>query len=555
MPMRDILTALSERAAEGRGDIFCHFRSRGAETVITSADLLAQAGRFARMLDAAGVESGAHVAIILKHSPDLYAAFLGCMLRRCVPSFLAFPSSKQDPAVYWPSHQMLFVQSGISRVITFAENEPLISRFCPGVQVLTPDDLPDTEGLLEIPQASPDAIAFVQYSSGTTSLKKGVSLSFDAVSQQVERYAEALRLRPDDVIVSWLPLYHDMGLIACFLLPLLTGTPIVSLDAFEWVAEPMSLFDVIEAHRGTLTWLPNFAFHHLIRTIPPDERRDLSGMRAFIDCSEPCQAATFDLFVSHFAASGVGRRQLAVCYAMAETVFAVSQTPIGEAVEALALDAEALSRSGIVFAAPGSTTPSRRLLSAGRPIRDAQVRIVGQDGRVLAGDLVGEISIKAPFMFDGYHCRPDLTAEHLRGGWHHTGDLGFLHGGQLYVLGRKDDLLILNGRNIYAHDVELALNRSVAGIKAGRCIALGVADETVGSQELVIVAEMDSREGGVDRLAARAVRKAILDNFGFLPKEVKLVDQGWLVKTTSGKISRAQNLSKYMSQRTVESTS
>ncbi len=240
---------------------------------------------------------------------------------------------------------------------------------------------------------------------------------------------------------------------------------------------------------------------------------------------------------------GVTERQLLVCYAMAEAVFAVTQTGPSPA-HALTVDADELALGRAAELASGAKG-GREILSVGRPIPGATIRIEGPDGEILADGAVGEVCIQASYMFSGYVARPDLNAARIRGGWYHSGDIGFTRGGELYLLGRNDDLLILNGRNVFAHDIELAVNETVADIKPGRCIALGVESGETGSQELVLIAESEAEAGRHPQIV-RAARTAIFEHFGFLPRAVKLVPTGWLVKTTSGKIARSSNQAKYL---------
>ncbi len=520
--MRDVISALYERAADSPDQTFLHLLVDGRRESVACAEALARSLRWAALYRTRAIQPRSPVVIILRHSAELYFAFLGAMIAGLTPSFMPFPSAKQDPELYWAQHKAVFDRIGVGCVVTWPANLAPLAEHCPGLPALTPEQLgADGAGIMG-PKAAPGDIAFLQHSSGTTGLKKGVLLSYGAVAAQLERYAETLALAPSDVVVSWLPLYHDMGLIACFMLPLTLGLPIVSLDAFEWAARPQLLLEAVAEHGGTHVWLPNFAFHHLVRTAPADLAVDLSGVKAFIDCSEPCRLETFELFEQAFARLGVRRDQLRICYAMAETVFAVTQTaaaaPIGE-----------LSLGG------------RAVPSVGRPIRDVELSILDPDPQ--SG--VGEVAVKAPFLFSGYHRDPQQTARKLVDGWYRTGDLGLVQGGELYLFGRADDLLILNGRNVMAHDLEFAVNAQVPEVKPGRCIALGVFDAEAGSQELVIVAE--AAAGADARSLARAVRAAVFNEVGLMPKQVRLVEPGWLVKTTSGKLAREQNLRKHMS--------
>ena len=543
---RDVVAALSARASGTGEDVFCHVLAKGGRTTISCREALEQSSRWANLYRAAGLEPGAVVLIILKHGPELYFAFLGAMLAGCVPSFMPFPSAKQDPGLYWSQHRALFERIGAAAVVTWPQNAETLAEHGAGMALLLPEQAQAQSSDFAARMIDPDEVALLQHSSGTTGLKKGVALSYGAIAGQLDRYADELDLAPGDTVVSWLPLYHDMGLIACFLLPLAAGVPFVALDPFEWVARPGLLFEAIESFGGTHVWLPNFAFHHLCRTAAQGPVRDLSGMKAFIDCSEPCRHETFELFERTFAPAGVCWDQFRVCYAMAETVFAVTQTASGAPVSSLDVDDAALAegRAEAVKAGAG-----RRVVSVGRPLPDVVLRIVDEDGRDLEDGAVGEVLVQAPFLFSGYHRDPDMTARKLKDGWYFTGDLGFRRDGELYLVGRTDDLLIVNGRNVFAHHVEFAINAETPEVKAGRCIALGVWSEDAGSQELVVVAEAEGEDDTVRRLLARNIKTVVLNGFGVMPREVKIVPSGWLAKTTSGKITRELNLQKYLAEK------
>src|SRR5258708_25333154 len=244
-----------------------------------------------------------------------------------------------------------------------------------------------------------------------------------------------------------------MILIACYALPLILGLSVVAQDAFEWVNRPALLFEAIEEHRCTHIWLPNFAFHHLCRTVDPAQGYALGRVKAFIDCSEPCKPETFDLFVETFGSCGVTREQLQCCYAMAETVFAVTQTKLGQKAEEYQADLDTLLREN--RARPATIgKPSRRILSCGKVISGLDVRIMDREGNALASGDAGEVAVRGSFLFSGYFKNEDESRQNLTGGWYRTGDTGFLHEGELYILGRVKEMIIVYGKNLYANDLE-----------------------------------------------------------------------------------------------------
>lgn len=486
------------------------------------------------------------VLIFMPQTPEAVACFFGVMAAGAIPSFMPLPSAKQEPARYWAGHAKLLDLIEPAAIVTVRAHAEPLARLCAGkaTRVLVADDAQDAGPINSISGHAPadGGIALLQHSSGTTGLKKGVALSHEVIFLQLDAYSGVLGATADDVVVSWLPTYHDMGLIACTVMPMLLGQTLVLLDPFDWVAAPATLFEAVTRHGGHWVWLPNFAFEHLRRTVTPDPARfDLAGVKAFIDCSEPCKATTFDRFAEAFAAIGVRQEQLQVCYAMAETVFAVSQTRPGHAAGRLRVSGERLAVHDVVPSPDGDV----ELLSCGQLLPGCEVHIehAAGDGYVSPVLNVGEIVVSAPFLFSGYHHRPEITAKVLAQGRYRTRDLGFVHAGELYVLGRKDDLLISNGRNYFAHEVEQLAN-GVEGIKAGRNVAVGVFNAEIGSEEIYLVQEHGEAAPDEARRLRRRVREVVQEALGLALRDVVLVPPGWLVKTTSGKISRDANKTK-----------
>jgi len=542
--------ALLRNFAERPRDVFCHQVGDGGETTLTWRDLENHCGAFAGAYRAAGLKSGDQVLIFLRHTPQLYGAFFGAMLIGVTPAFMPCSSPRQDTTLYWRSHQALMDQIRPAAVVT---DIPTLAEMrdaglgLDATSVLLIEDLAPTS--LEPRLVGEEAIGLLQHSSGTTGLKKGVALSFAAIVDQIESYAGAIALGEDDAIVSWLPLYHDMGLIACLILPAYFAVPVTHLDPFHWIGRPDTLFEQMVRRKGTLTWLPNFAFEHLAGTAA---RRagawDLSGVRAFINCSEPCKAATFDRFAAAFAPAGVRADQLQCCYAMAETVFAVTQTGLaaeaGAALPArLHVDPASLDRGQApILVAPGEGV---ELIETGAVIDGLSLTIHDEAGGIIADGRIGEVGLAGRFLFSGYNHDRARTAERLREGVYFSRDLGFVRDGRLYVLGRMDDLIIINGRNLYAHEVESHVG-AVAGVKPGRAVALAWFDPRIGSETLVVMAERVRAAGRPDDDIRREIIGRVHSVFNVTPRAVEMLEEGRLVKTSSGKISRRENLARYV---------
>ncbi len=501
--------------------------------------------RYATTFQQHGISQGDVVLIFAQQGIDAIAAFWGAMLIGAIPSFMPSQTDRQDPKLFWQKHAELCKYIEAKLIVTTRENAKVIEQHVPNhsMQIFEIENLGSTNDELERPVTTLEDLALLQHSSGTTGLKKGVMLSHGAILKQVDCYADTLSLSDDDVFISWLPLYHDMGLVACLLVPFLRGNHLVLLDPFEWVASPLSLFEAIERHRGTLTWLPNFAYHHLAR-FSQDSSFDLSHMKAFINCSEPCKWNSFELFADAFSSCGVARRQLHTCYAMAEMVFAASQSPLEFPCEPLYVDSRALQDHRVVICS-AQHEDALPLLSSGRMLPGVFVEIVDNEGAKLPTGVVGEIALSADFMFSGYY-RED-TSQYTPTGAYLTRDLGFLHDDLLYVLGRKDDLIITCGKNVYAHAIESDVSL-IEGVVPGRVAAFGVDDEALSTQKVAVVAESRLTDSTERKLLRRMIVERVHSLYDITPASVRVVEPGWIVKTTSGKISREGNKAKHLQQ-------
>jgi acyl-CoA synthetase (AMP-forming)/AMP-acid ligase II len=278
----------------------------------------------------AGVDKRGIVLIVLEHSIYQYPSFIAAVLRGAIPSFMAPLTTKQDPDVYRSSLEALMVRIQPVAILTSERASGSIPDT--GIPILKVDNLdhanPSPVSVLIENTKTIEATetALMQHSSGTTGLKKGVMLSHHKIIEQCLTYASTIELLPGDKIASWLPLYHDMGLIACFLMPCIIGNVIISIDALEWVLRPTVLLQKITEHEANFVWLPNFAFLHILRTDLGRTTWNMRSLKALISCSEPCRSATFDAFYERYRHSGLQRGSLQVSYALAEYVFAVSHT-------------------------------------------------------------------------------------------------------------------------------------------------------------------------------------------------------------------------------------
>src|SRR5215207_9811526 len=331
------LKALHARTPE-RVAVYLQFSGRD-DLPITYDQLLQGANAYASTLRLAGIKPGNVVVLILQHGEDLIYAFWGTILHGAIPSIMPFLTEKLSLERYRADLAMLVSVTKPSAIITYPEFEAEIQLTLSDgdaqCSVLTTDQLAQKTSLnfdsLAGFSRNPESIVLLQHSSGTTGLQKGVALSHQAVFNQLNAYGKALSLNDDDVVVSWLPLYHDMGLIAGFLLPILSAIPLVLMSPFDWVRAPYRLMQSVSTYRGTLTWLPNFAYNFCAQKIRDRhlEGVDLSSWRAVINCSEPVRWESHQAFYERFKNHGLRLDALQTSYAMAENVFGVTQSPLG----------------------------------------------------------------------------------------------------------------------------------------------------------------------------------------------------------------------------------
>lgn len=490
--------------------------------------------------------------LIIAHDDILKTmyVFWGALIAGVMPSIFPTLTEKLDPDIYMERMAQLVSLSDVRAIFTSAAFAPTLTEHvtCPvwsefAISQFVPDTAPQPQG------PATESIAFLQHSSGTTGLQKGVALSHTAVLNQIASYSEDLQLSTTDVVVSWLPLYHDMGLIAGFLLPIFQGVPLVIMSPFDWVSNPALLFKAIDRYGGTLCWLPNFAYNHCARRIRSADLEGLSlhSMRSFINCSEPVHYASHKLFLDRFNDLGVTDDKLGVSYAMAENVFAVTQTPTGQSASVDWIDRQMLITQQHASPLPVDDPNAAPQVSCGPPITGVDVQVLDTNDTPLPERTVGELAIKSNSMLTGYYHRDDLNP-FTATGWYKTGDMGYMADGEVYVIGRSKDLIINAGKNIYPQDIEAIVN-TVSGIHPGRAVVFGVPDEKEGTELIAIVAEVDADDADERRRISQQIRQQVVKQSMATASYVHLVERGWLIKTSSGKIARAANRDKWLAER------
>jgi len=521
---------------------------------LTCDRLLCGASAYARTLAREGIQPGEVVILILQHGEDLVYSFWGAILHGAIPSIMPFLTEKLSPERYRADLSTLISVAKPAAIVTYPEFEAEIRTALQegdSVRAVIVTDHVESQSNINFAslkgfQRKPEDIVLLQHSSGTTGLQKGVALSHRAVFNQLNSYGKSLALADGDVVVSWLPLYHDMGLIAGFLMPILAGIPLVLLSPFDWVRAPYKLLQAVSKYRGTLTWLPNFAYNFCAQKIRDRhiEGVDLSSLRAVTNCSEPVRWESHVAFYERFKDHGLKFEALQTSYAMAENVFGVTQSKLGSVPIVEEIDREAFMGERLAKSPPDGH-PSMKMMSSGQPIENVRVKVLDENGQEVPDRIIGELALQSDSMLTGYFNRPDATEKAFRDGWYLTGDYGYLSNGEVFVSGRKKDMIIVGGKNIYPQDLE-SLTYEVPGVHAGRSVAFGMFDEGQGTEEVVIIAEVDSEDSDEQQKIADAIRLHVTKNSAIALRYVKVVGPKWILKTSSGKTARSANKEKFL---------
>ncbi len=522
---------------------------------ITFGELYSRASTVALELQARGLEPGQTVAIMLPTCAEFFHTFAGVLLAGGIPVPI-YPPVRADRITEYATRQANILRNAESRfLITFRQAEGLARLLKPSVptlrEVLNAERLANATTQTEpistewrpVENLSHHArggdIAFLQYTSGSTGDPKGVILTHANLLANIRSIAGGVELKPDDVAVSWLPLYHDMGLIGAWFVPLFSGVPVVVMSPLAFLSRPERWLWAIHRHRGTISPAPNFAYELCVRKIADKdlEGLDLSSWRAAFNGAEPVHADTLGRFATRFAGYGFRREALLPVYGLAEATLGVSAARSGgyklDRIERGAFESE-----GRAIPAAAGDSATLEFVGAGKPFPDVEVRIVASDGQDAGERCQGRLWFRSPAATSGYYRNPAATSELMReAGWLDSGDLAYQVDGELYITGRAKDLIIKAGRNLYPHEIEDVAGR-IAGVRTGCVVAFGAPDVRSGTERLVVAAEVRS-PAEANRISAEITR-AVHDAMGMPPDVVELVPPHSIPKTSSGKLRRSE---------------
>ncbi|MEX0873936.1 MAG: fatty acyl-AMP ligase [Actinomycetota bacterium] len=536
MSPRDPLTigeALELRRSSPRGITF--LGEEGVTDRWTWGHLAEVAQRAAGALADLGIQPGDRVGILGSTSPELVAAVFGCWASGAVAVPLAVPLRITSTEALVEEISSRAEKASISVLVADGMVRSIVPLDGIAPQLISLDELQDRSREMPIADCDPSSPALIQFTSGSTASPKGVALAHRTLISNGRAAADQVGLGPDDVAVSWLPLYHDFGLIGLTLWPLVLDMSTYLMRPETFIASPKRWVQALSDYKATITAAPNFAFGLAARAIKSmDTSLDLSSLRFVGNGAEPVDHNTMDAFVE--AAGPAGFRIEALCgvYGLAEATLGVSSPPPLDPPPSWWVDSHRLAGEGIAETCEPSTAGSRPLVSVGRAIPGVEVQIRTQSGDRIPDGLVGEIWVKSEHAMLGYWDDPVATAETIVDGWIRTGDLGVIGPDGLYITGRVKDMIIVGGRNLYPEDAERAA-LSVPGVRLGNAVAFGIVRKA--REGLVVIAETRLHGEEAARLAkqiATEVRKAMR----IAADHVVLLVPGSLPKTPSGKLQR-----------------
>ena len=526
----------------------------GVESPITYGELLAAAAAIGGGLQRLGVGAGDRVALMLPTERAFFEAFCATLVIGAVPVPLYPPVRAEDLLAYTRRQQGILRNAEARALVTVAAAERLstiMQAHVPSLETIsTVDDLRAAGAPAAARRPGPDDPALIQYTSGSTGDPKGVLLSHANLLANIRAIGEALEVRPDDVVVSWLPLYHDMGLIGLWLGALYFGVPAAIMSPLRFLARPSRWLWAIHAHRGTISAAPNFAFDLCARKIGDAELEglDLGSWRVAVNGAEAVSAETLDRFSQRFAPYGFRAETMCPAYGLAESSVALTLSPLRRRPRVDVVARAPFERSREIRSESGADPHALRFVSCGRPLRDHEVRIVDRANRPIGDRVEGRIQFRGPSVTSGYFQRPDATRAIVQDGWMASGDLGYRLEGELFVTGREKDLIIQGGRNVRAEEVE-AIVATVPGVRPSCVAAFGVADAATGTERLIVIAETRERDLARREALQGAVRERVVDGIGSPPDVVVIADPRTVLKTSSGKIRRAATRDAYLAGR------
>jgi len=540
---------------------------------MTFGELHAAAQRCSAELMRRGVSAGSRVALMLPTSRAFFVSYAGILLAGAIPVPI-YPPFRADRIEEYAARQSAILNNaGVMLLLTFRRAESVAKLLKPRVASLAA--VADAEKLIEVSEKAPllkpgarplhlsgtrartgKDIALLQYTSGSTGDPKGVVLTHANLLANIRAVGEAVKMAPDDVGVSWLPLYHDMGLIGAWLTLLYYGIPLAVMSPIAFLMRPERWLWAIHKHRGTISTAPNFAYELCVRKIADKdiEGLDLSSWRMAMNGAEPVNPGTLERFATRFAKYGFRADALLPVYGLAEASLAVTAGPMGRAPVVDRIERKTFESEGKAIPTQAEDENCIAFVSAGEPVPRHEIRVVNNAGEEVAERTEGFLWFRGPSATTGYYQNKAATDALLPMGpgdgngefaWVNSGDRAYIADGELYVTGRVKDIIIKGGRNLYPHEVE-ELAARIEGIRKGCIVAFGIKDQASGTEKMVVVAESRETNGARRSEMAAKITEVVSRGLGLPPDRVELLPLGSIPKTSSGKLRREETKQLYL---------
>jgi acyl carrier protein len=506
--------------------------------------LLDGARNLASGLQALGVEPGQTVAIMLPTSEEYFYTFFGILLTGAIPVPIYPPMRPNQLEDHLRRHAAILSNCQAVSMITVAEAKPvarlLKSQLDTLHHIVTVDELMDTGSRYEKPAISPQDTAFLQYTSGSTGSPKGVVLTHANLLANIRAMGERVGANPNDVFVSWLPLYHDMGLIGAWLGSLYYAALFVVMSPLAFLARPQRWFQAIHRYRGTLSAAPNFGYELCLHRLEDSDLEgiDLSSWRAAFNGAEAVSPETVIQFPERFRKYGFRADAMMPVYGLAESSVGLAFPPLKQGVRIDQIQRHAFMLSGKAIPAEEDDTNALRFVACGQPLSGHEIRIADEQGNELPDRQEGRLQFHGPSATSGYLHNHAATEKLFVGDWLDTGDLAYIIEGDLYVTGRTKDIIIRAGRNLYPHELEEAVG-NVAEIRKGRVAVFGATDSRTGTERLIVLAETRKKDKAALEQLRKRINEISTELIGGPADDVVLARPNTVLKTSSGKVRRS----------------
>lgn len=524
---------------------------QGDEITITYGELFQQATRIAQSFAALGINQGETIAIMLPSCPQFFYVFMGVLLCGAVPVPIYPPFRPDQIEEYAKREALILSNAEVRLLITFERAEilsKLLKNFIPSLKaVFTFDALAQYQSDVKPITIHADDSALIQYTSGSTGAPKGVLLNHHNLITNLRAGAEAINLQTTDVMVTWLPLYHDMGLIGTWLGSMYHGIPVVSMSPLTFLSRPERWLWAIHYHRATISAGPNFAYELCLRRIADKEIEglDLSSWRVAFNGAEAIYPETLREFSKRFKRYGFRNESIYPVYGLAESTVALVFPPIERGPVFDVVQRELFERKNIAKPAESGDSNGLEFVAVGQAIPGHNIQIVDPDNQPLTERHVGHIQFQGPSSMQGYYRNPEATQAVYHQGWWDTGDLGYQAGGDLFITGRVKDVIIKAGRNLYPAEVEEIVGQ-LDGVRTGCVAAFGVSDAQAGTEKFIVVAETRATDTRQKDLIHHDITEQVAIKIGVPADLVILVPARTIPKTSSGKLRRSSCKQDYL---------